>query len=145
MSQTIPSTIGRSVMVVDDNPTVCTATAAMMSHLGYSAQIFYEGGSAIARFQYSPCDLLITDYEMPEINGLQLGQRIRSLSPQTRIVIMTGLWRASAEEEMNNPTIDAWLFKPFKLEELESVLFSIGMPYTQSGVKVPSTKAVLIR
>lgn len=131
MNQSIRSAIGRSAMIVDDNPTVCNVTAAMMSDLGYSVQKFYGGDSAIARFQYSPCDLLITDYEMPGIDGLQLGQRIKSLSPQTRIVIMTGLWRTAVEEKMNNPTIDAWLFKPFKLEELESVLFSIDMPYTQ--------------
>ena len=127
----ILAAVAPSAMIVDDNPMVCNATAAVVADFGYSVQLFYEGGNAFARFQHSPCDLLVTDYEMPEMNGLQLSRQIKALFPQTRIVIMTGLGRTSMSEEMGNPNIDAWLFKPFNMEEIKNVLFSIGLPYTQ--------------
>lgn len=116
-----------SAMIVDDNPMICEAIAMMLSNLGYSVQLTYDGSLAISNFQNSPCNLMITDYEMPELDGLQLGQRIKSQFPQTRIVIMTGLWLTAVDKKMNNPYIDAWLFKPFTIEELKNALFSIRM------------------
>jgi CheY-like chemotaxis protein len=71
---------------------------------------------------------VLSDYEMPAINGYQLGRKIKSKVPQIRVVIMTGLDRAAVAGLMSDESIDGWLFKPFYLEELQALLEHVGLP-----------------
>ena len=62
---------------------------------------------------------------MPQINGFRLAYHIRKHSPQTRILIMTAYCQAEVVEYMDSGVVDGWLFKPFRLGELNEVLKSI--------------------
>ncbi len=121
-------TPGLTALAVDDNPVVLELAAGMLNELGYEVRTAGEGAEALFHFHRSPCDLVLTDYEMPAINGYQLGRKIKSQSPLTRVVIMTGLGRAAVTGLMNDEGIDGWLFKPFGLEELKALLERVGSP-----------------
>lgn len=116
-----------SVMIVDDDPITCKLVSEMMNSLGFSARMASSGGKAVSGFENYPSDFLITDYEMPGMNGLQLGHYIKLNFPETKVVIMTGHWRTSIEEKIAKPGIDAWLFKPFLIEDLSNILLSLSV------------------
>jgi len=121
-------TNGLTALVVDDSPGMLKLTAAMLKQLGYEVRTAGEGAEALFHFHTSPCELVLTDYEMPAINGYQLGRKVKSRFPGSRVVIMTGLGRAAVAGLMNDESIDGWLFKPFCLEELKTMLEQVGLP-----------------
>jgi DNA-binding response OmpR family regulator len=126
-------TDGWTAMVVDDDPAMLRLAAAMLAGIGFKVRTAGEGTDALFDSRNSPCDLVLTDYEMPIINGYQLGRRIKSQRPATRVVIMTGLGRAAVAGLMADNSIDGWLFKPFHLEELKAMLSGIGLSLEIGG------------
>jgi len=116
-----------TALVVDDSPSTLKLAAAMLKKLGYEVRTAGEGAEALFHFHNSPCELVLTDYEMPAINGYQLGRKIKSKAPEIRVVIMTGLGRAAVAGLISDETIDGWLFKPFYLEELKTLLERVGL------------------
>jgi CheY-like chemotaxis protein len=119
---------GLTALVVDDNPAILKLASAMLKKIGYNVHAVGEGTEALFHFHSSPCDLVLTDYELPAINGYQLGRKVKSECPGTRVVIMTGLYRSSVTGLMGDKNIDGWLFKPFYLNELKTLLERVGLP-----------------
>lgn len=122
------TTHGLTAMAVDDDPVVLQLAADMLKELGYEVRTAGEGAEALFHFHSSPCGLVLTGYEMPAINGYQLGRKIKSQFPGTLVVVMTGLCRAEVTGLMSDEGIDGWLFKPFCIEELEALLERVGLP-----------------
>lgn len=122
------TTPGLTALAVDDNPVMLEMAAGMLKELGYEVSTTGEGAEALFHFHSSPCDLVLTDYEIPAINGYQLGRKIKSQYPGTRVVVTTGLCRAAMAGLMSDEGIDGWLFKPFQLEELKALLERVGLP-----------------
>lgn len=68
-------------------------------------------------------DVIITDYEMPIMNGLDFAHAIRQSWPDTRIVLMTGSADSDKLEKKAAPlNLDAFMVKPFSLKELFEVI-----------------------
>lgn len=119
---------GLAALVVDDEPAMCKLAAAMLKQMGFIVHTAGDGAQALSDFSGAPCDLVLADLQMPAINGYQLGRRIKSRQPGTRVVIMTGLSRIEVTGLMGDRCIDGWLFKPFRLGELKILLERVGMP-----------------
>jgi len=81
-----------TILVVEDNPAVLEPTRALLDRSGYRVLTARSGDEAmhIASTSAHPIDLLLTDVAMPEMNGDELGARMRSINPGLRIVYMTG-------------------------------------------------------
>lgn len=120
-------TNGPRAMVVDDNPIVLKLAAAIVEELGYQIYTASDGYQALIHLKAAPCKLILTDYEMPAIDGYQLAKKVKSQSANTRVVIMTGLCRDQVTELIKDQDIDGWLFKPFHLEELKTILWQVGL------------------
>lgn len=117
-----------AALVVDDDPAILELAAAMLGEIGYRVRTADGGAQALLEFSRASCDLVITDFQMPAINGYQLGRKIKSQYPDTRVMIMTGLSRTEMTELMSDSCIDGWLFKPFDLAELKIMLERVGLP-----------------
>jgi DNA-binding response OmpR family regulator len=96
--------------------------AEMLQILGYRVTKVSECGKALLYFGREPCRLLICDLDMPHINGFQLACHIRKYSPQTCILLMTASCQAEVVDYMDAGVVDGWLFKPFRMGELHSML-----------------------
>ena len=114
-------------MVVDDSPIVLKFATTIVEKLGYRVCTASDGLQALALLKDARCKLVLTDYEMPTINGYQLAKKVKSQLPSIRVVIMTGLCQNQVIELMNDQDIDGWLFKPFGLEELKAILWQLGL------------------
>jgi DNA-binding response OmpR family regulator len=88
------------------------------------------GESGLAKFYEAkaagtPFDLVITDLGMPHVDGSQVARRIKSDSPQTPVVMLTG-WGALVREDGGSDTpVDAVLSKPPRVEELLATVGSL--------------------
>ena len=82
------------VLVVDDNPTVLSIISAYISKANSDAEVFTaaNGREAIERLREYEKDfhLIITDLDMPELNGIQLIEYIRDNRPRIPVLVMTG-------------------------------------------------------
>ena len=80
-----------TVLVVDDDPLVLTSTAAMLEDLGYRTIEAVAGQEALERLrQAAQVDLVITDYAMPGMTGIQLADELHRIRPRLPVLLMTG-------------------------------------------------------
>ncbi len=121
-----------SAMVVDDNLIVQNIAARMLKKMGYIVSTANEGGDAIFQFQRVAHDLLLTDLQMPVINGYQLARRIKMAFPSTKVAIMTALNLNEVAPMIKDSTIDSWLFKPFNFKDLKAMLMDMRLPCIDS-------------
>ncbi len=81
----------RLVLLVDDDPLVLTSVAAMLDDLGHTAVEAGSGRQALEILRGgSEVDLVITDYSMPEMTGLQLAEELGRLRPGLAVLLATG-------------------------------------------------------
>ena len=80
-----------TILLVDDDPLIALVTAGMLTDLGHDVIETQSGAEAVAVLRgEQPVDLMITDFEMPEMTGLQLARVARRLRPGLPILLITG-------------------------------------------------------
>jgi len=78
------------VIVIDDEPTILRTIAEFLRDQGHEVQAFGEGASALAHVEREPVDIVVSDIKMPGIDGFQVLEQVKLLSPQTEIILVTG-------------------------------------------------------
>ncbi len=78
------------VLVVDDEPLIADTLAAILSNNGYRAQVAYSGTEAIERAHRHRPEVLITDFQMPDRDGIELALAILEFIPACRILVFSG-------------------------------------------------------
>ena len=114
--------LGRRCLVVDDDTKIMHLVADMLAELGYQVDMAENGSKALQKIRVRPYDMVLSDLEMPLVNGFLLASRIKSHSSDIRTMLMTGRCHAEVPGLMTPAVVDAWLFKPFNLDELCRVL-----------------------
>ena len=108
------------ILIVDDNPEILTLVAKMAAHLGYRPTIAEDGVDALYFLTREHYDLVITDYDMPFIDGYQLADQIKEKHFGTRVIIMTGRCEKEVEDLLDGSGIvDGLLLKPFNLKTMK--------------------------
>jgi CheY-like chemotaxis protein len=115
----IPQGHGR-ILFVDDEPTLATMTAEMLSCLGYNATVYTSSVEALKTFQAAPWqfDVVITDQTMPEMTGERLARELRGIRPDMPIILCTGYSHTMTANKVQALSVDAFLLKPLGLREL---------------------------
>ena len=78
-----------SVLIVDDEPGMTETMSAILEHLGYDVEVADNGFEAIERVKTRPFDVVLMDIRMPGINGVETCKEIKSLRPDTAVMMMT--------------------------------------------------------
>ena len=118
------------VLAVDDDILVLTNTLAMLDDLGHTGIAASSGKEALDYLrQQASVDLVITDFAMPKMNGLQLADAIKKEWPELPVVIATGF----AEMEPSSGSRLHKLLKPFTEAELSEALARIAPRIRKSG------------
>jgi PAS domain S-box-containing protein len=79
------------ILVVDDDAGVRNITATFLSELGHSTREAADGMTALAMLAGGePIDLLVTDYAMPGMNGIELAQQVKARWPKLPVLLLTG-------------------------------------------------------
>ncbi len=117
--------IGKRILVVDDESAVRETLKVVLEMDGHHVTEPANGREACLIFTPGDFDLVITDYNMPEMKGDELARTIKCLVPSQRILMLT----AHAAEACNgeNP-VDAVLEKPFTLTALRQMIAAMPGP-----------------
>ena len=119
------------VLAVDDDELVLTNTLAMLDDLGHTGISAASGKNALEILrQKALVDLVITDYAMPQMTGLQLAAAIKQEWPDLQVIIATGF--AEMDEAEIEPRLPR-LAKPFTEAELANELERVAQKLHKSG------------
>ncbi len=109
-----------SILVVDDDESFCAWVETALKRLGYRVQSTMDPREAEVWMQQDPhaWDLLVTDQNMPHINGEELVRIFKTHAPGTRCLICTGYSTGMSEQRARAVGADGLLLKPFDAEQL---------------------------
>ena len=116
-------------MLVDDNADVLSLVTALAGNLtDAKMECFNSPSAALAAFADAPekYELVITDYEMPEMDGVELCRRLREISPAQKIILATGSGFFTAASA-RHAGFSGLLNKPFPLAALRETLAGAGV------------------
>ncbi len=117
-----PSDDSRPVLVVDDHLPARESIADALDQSGYHTHCCASGSQAVQWLKANDAEVMITDLQMPGMNGLELIQRARHLKPDLQVVMITAHGTIStAVEAMRLGAFD-FIEKPFELPALERVI-----------------------
>lgn len=108
-------------MIVDDNAGILQVVSTMTNMLaGVETRTFEEGRSALEAFRSDPEEFaaVITDLEMPGVNGLELCNALHQLNPGLKIILMTGNQSAIDDATSQLLGFAALIYKPFSPADL---------------------------
>ncbi|MDZ5461096.1 response regulator [Azohydromonas lata] len=106
------------ILVVDDELSNAEVLALILHEEGFQVTVAGDGRQALERIDEAAPELLITDYMMPGMNGMELARAVRQL-PQYRnvpVLLMSGA--AASTLSTHAKSFDAFLRKPFDIEAL---------------------------
>jgi CheY-like chemotaxis protein len=109
------------ILVVDDDRAVMETLCALLTGLGHEVVGVTNGLTALERFRRASYDLVIVDLVMPQMNGLEVLRRLRTISHETRLVAITG-----------------------KLLEVSDVLASAGIPLVSKPILTSADAGALV-
>ncbi|WP_025322466.1 ATP-binding protein [Deferrisoma camini] len=111
---------GQRVLVVDDEPAVAEATAAVLEGVGYRTRWTTDPAEALDLVRSGPgeWDLVVTDQTMPGLMGTELCRRIREVRPDLPVVLCTGYSESLDESAAAGVGASALLFKPVASRDL---------------------------
>lgn len=101
-------------LIVDDESLILQILSEALQSAGYTVGTAKDGEQGLARFQEEEWDVVVTDRAMPIMDGLQMAESIKRLSPHTPIILITGLKSAVSDVGL----FSAILQKPFRAGHL---------------------------
>jgi len=106
------------VLVVDDEPALTDVVATVLRYEGWAVRTAATGSQALTEFRSFSPDLVVLDVMLPDLDGFEVLQRLRSNGVQTPVLFLTA--RDATEDRVRGLTLggDDYVVKPFSLEEL---------------------------
>jgi PAS domain S-box-containing protein len=107
----------RHVLFADDEAGLAAIVQRLLLLEGFDVTICSGGDEAVAKFDPDEHDLVLTDYGMPDLTGLQVAAEVRRRSPTTPVVLVTG-WGSDLDAKAPPAGVTAVISKPFRLGTL---------------------------
>jgi response regulator RpfG family c-di-GMP phosphodiesterase len=124
---------GRRILVVDDEASVRDLITRTLASHGFACHTAADGRRALARLEQQPHAVVLCDIRMPEMDGLELLQRVKEQWPLTEVIIITGVFELqSAVQAMRDGAYD-YLTKPFTMEQ---VLFAVRRAFHKRDLEI---------
>jgi signal transduction histidine kinase/ActR/RegA family two-component response regulator len=122
------------ILLAEDDVVNQHVTLALLSHLGYRADLAFNGREVLEALASQAYDVVLMDVQMPEIDGLEATRRIRQLpvSRQPLILALTAHAMTGDRERCLAAGMDGFLSKPLKLLNLEAAL-AAAAPHLRGG------------
>ena len=111
------ATTAEIVCLVDDEANVLTAIGRLLSSDGFAVRSFNNPMAFLAHVEDHPVALAILDIWMEQMTGLEVQAKLRRMSPQTRVIIMTGHQDPAVEQMALDAGAVAFFVKPFDDDE----------------------------
>ena len=113
-----------SILTVDDSPPVTCSIRFALGSPARALDAAGDGEDALAQIQAKepPFDLIITDNNMPRLNGLELVRRLREISFAGKIIVLSAHLSAEVQRAYEALNVDRMIPKPFNVRELRDAV-----------------------
>lgn len=105
------------ILLAEDEDAMRTYLGRALENAGYEVVAVDRGTAAIPYLESERFDLLLSDIVMPEMDGIELAQRCAEISPETKVMFITGFAAVSLKASREAPQAKV-LSKPFHLRDL---------------------------
>ncbi len=123
-----PLTNKRKILMVDDHEDIRTIIRVGLELFEYEVQLCSNGLDAIKQHEEFKPDLMIVDLGLPDIDGFEVGKRIRQSSADTAMFLLTGSDGQDARDQAKAIGFQQFLVKPIRLKELAALIESTLRP-----------------
>jgi CheY-like chemotaxis protein len=121
MSPEHPKKLTIQILLVDDDPHIRLLGQEFLEKLGYDVETAGEGGEVLEKVQQGQFpDLVILDFQLPGMSGLEVCRQLKTLDPGAKVLVASGFFSAREIEELRAVGAVGFLHKPFRLRELQS-------------------------
>lgn len=133
----------KKILVVDDNRMILHSLTSYLTFVfkGYTVLSAEDGRQAIALMESTPVSLILTDLEMPNVDGYQVIEYAKKNHPSVPVVIMTGSWSLDLRLLVCKTGIARCIEKPFRFEELAHLLAETLEANQKASAAIPSAAA----
>jgi CheY-like chemotaxis protein len=116
------------ILIIDDDPGLLEFMAEGLRILGYEVIAKGDAISAVEAFEKENPDLIVSDYMLSGLCGMELINKLKEIHPQVPAVIVTGYPAAYPPELARADGIEGYLIKPFRINQLEQVITNLLYP-----------------
>jgi two-component system, OmpR family, response regulator len=113
-----PAALEQRVLVVDDEPSIVDAVSTALRYEGYDVEEAYSGRAAIDAVVSREPDLIVLDWMLPDIDGVEVGRRIRARGCKSAVLFLTARDATEHKVEALRAGGDDYVTKPFSLAEI---------------------------
>lgn len=118
----------RRVLLAEDDPTTAAMIRQGLEKAGYAVELVVDGGIAERRLRMERFDAFVTDWMMPQLDGIELVRRMRTVPERPYMVIISALGIPAAHTHALEAGADAFLAKPFSPANLVGLLAAAKPP-----------------
>jgi len=132
------------ILIVDDEVSVLTVLKSSLKKLGdgYEVDTAANGLKALAQLRERPYDVVVTDYQMDSMNGLELLDAVHAINPDTRVIMITAYGTDRLEMEARQREAYEYLAKPLEIQAFRQVVQDAldEMAISRPGILILSDK-----
>jgi DNA-binding NtrC family response regulator len=116
-----------TIIVVDDEPSIVRMCVQVLRSKGHTVNGFTQADEALKHLGANPTDLLVVDYKMPELTGLEFIKKAWAMRPGMRVVMITAHGTREVMAKASESGVQTIVLKPFTPGELaEGVAKAVG-------------------
>jgi DNA-binding NtrC family response regulator len=123
----------RRILVVDDQDSMRVLLQDMLEVIGYDVVLAEGGEQALSILEGERFDLVLTDLNMPGMDGTALLRAVKARRSEIPVVIITGYGTFHTEKRVMKEGADGYISKPCTLSKIEKTLSSILSPTTSES------------
>jgi FixJ family two-component response regulator len=137
------------VFIVDDEPKICKMIGRTLEQASLNVTCFAHASECLKQLRFQTCDLLITDMKMPEMDGIELLNKVKCIVPSLPVIVITGYGDIPmAVKALKAGALD-FVEKPFDRQSFLSVVESALMRSSQThplvGKVLTKTEMTVLR
>ncbi len=122
----LPTPSSRRWLIVDDDRQIADLLAIVLRRMGLAeVERFTSSCEAHARTRSELFDLVLTDRDMPGLDGLEFARRLRLESPATKVVLVSARLEDLTDDDLHGAGVSAMLAKPFTVQRVQSIVHSV--------------------
>jgi len=111
-----------TVLYAEDEELLRNNTSVLLRKLFQNVDVAEDGQDAFNKYLHNKYDIVITDISMPNMDGLELIDRIRQKSLSQEIIIMSAYTESSYTEQINTADVTGYIYKPVDMNQMFEIL-----------------------
>ena len=127
------------VLIVEDDPMQCIEMQGFLSRAGLNVETAKDATTALTRARFTRPRVLLLDYNLPDMTGIQLAEQMRAALPNAAILMMSGRIDGLSEKTLAELGITTFVNKPVPLAPLRQAVVKLVQASREGRSATPAT------